>query len=59
MRLFFMSWKADVWHKNLVVDTTAGSLITADLIKALLVVEPISLLLLASFEFWLGGLPLE
>lgn len=54
-----MGWKADVWYKNLVVDAAAGSLITADLVKALVVVEPISMLLLASFEFWLGGLPLE
>lgn len=59
MRLIFMGWKADVLYINLVVDATAGSLITIDLVKALLVVEPVSMLLLSPFEFWLGGLPLE
>lgn len=59
MKLLFMGWKADVLYTNLVVDATTGSLITADLVKASLVVEPVSMLLLPPFEFWLGGLLLE
>ena len=59
MKLFFIGWKAEDWYKHLPGDATVVLLITADLVKALSVVEPMSMLLLAPFEFWLGGFPLE